>query len=122
MRRELLRVGMSQVRPGGGAAASQLAPPQQPCQVRSFAAILPQQQADSKPHGGITAGPLDPAGRLLSCPSPQMSAGSKTDVGAYHRDDSPATEENLADLQASGAVLGLGLRSAMQVIACGWRR
>lgn len=29
-----------------------------------------------------------------------MSAGSKTDVGAYHRDDSPATEENLADLQA----------------------
>ncbi len=29
-----------------------------------------------------------------------MSAGSKTDVGAYHRDDSAATEENLADLQA----------------------
>ena len=27
-----------------------------------------------------------------------MSAGSKTDVGAYHRDDSKATEDNLGDL------------------------
>ncbi|PSC67160.1 [e] hydrogenase H-cluster radical SAM maturase [Micractinium conductrix] len=35
---------------------------------------------------------------LLKLGMSQMSAGSKTDVGAYHRDDSKATEENLADL------------------------
>ncbi|KAL4444884.1 hypothetical protein ABPG77_003934 [Micractinium sp. CCAP 211/92] len=35
---------------------------------------------------------------LLRVGMSQMSAGSKTDVGAYHRDDSKATEENLADL------------------------
>ena len=28
----------------------------------------------------------------------QMSAGSKTDVGAYHRDHTEATEKNLGDL------------------------
>ena len=28
----------------------------------------------------------------------QMSAGSKTDVGAYHRDHTAATEQNLGDL------------------------
>ena len=40
----------------------------------------------------------------------QMSAGSKTDVGAYHRDDSAATEENLADLQARWGGPGRGGR------------
>lgn len=35
---------------------------------------------------------------LLRVGMSQMSAGSKTDVGAYHRDDSKATEENLGDL------------------------
>ncbi|EFN57653.1 hypothetical protein CHLNCDRAFT_30311 [Chlorella variabilis] len=35
---------------------------------------------------------------LLRVGMSQMSAGSKTDVGAYHRDDSKATEDNLADL------------------------
>ena len=39
---------------------------------------------------------------LLRVGMSQMSAGSKTDVGAYHRDDSQATEENLADLQVGG--------------------
>lgn len=28
----------------------------------------------------------------------QMSAGSRTDVGAYHRDDNEATEKHLGDL------------------------
>ena len=36
---------------------------------------------------------------LLRLGMSQLSAGSKTDVGAYHRDDSQATEENLADLK-----------------------
>lgn len=36
---------------------------------------------------------------LLAVGMSQMSAGSKTDVGAYHRDDSQATADNLGDLQ-----------------------
>lgn len=36
---------------------------------------------------------------LLRLGMSQMSAGSKTDVGSYHRDDSQATTENLSDLQ-----------------------
>jgi hypothetical protein len=35
---------------------------------------------------------------LLRLGMSQLSAGSKTDVGAYHRDDSQATQENLSDL------------------------
>lgn len=35
---------------------------------------------------------------LLRVGMSQMSAGSKTDVGAYHRDHSEATEQNLGDL------------------------
>lgn len=35
---------------------------------------------------------------LLKVGMSQMSAGSKTDVGAYHRDHSTATEENLGNL------------------------
>lgn len=35
---------------------------------------------------------------LLKVGMSQMSAGSKTDVGAYHRDHSQATEANLSDL------------------------
>jgi hypothetical protein len=48
------------------------------------------------------AGPLLP---LFNLPPPnaqvgmsQMSAGSRTDVGAYHRDDNEATEKHLGDL------------------------
>jgi len=35
---------------------------------------------------------------LLKVGMSQMSAGSKTDVGAYHRDDTTVTEENLGNL------------------------
>ncbi|KAF8064659.1 thiH [Scenedesmus sp. PABB004] len=35
---------------------------------------------------------------LLQVGMSQMSAGSRTDVGAYHRDDSAATEKHLGDL------------------------
>lgn len=52
---------------------------------------------------------------LLRVGMSQMSAGSKTDVGAYHRDDSKATEQELADLQVcgwAGGGGGVGMRSA----------
>ncbi len=47
---------------------------------------------------------LNPEPLTLPCLPPlqvgmsQMSAGSKTDVGAYHRDHTEATEKNLGEL------------------------
>lgn len=43
----------------------------------------------------------------------QMSAGSRTDVGAYHRDDSEATEQHLGDL--AGQFSLMDHRSASEV-------
>ena len=44
----------------------------------------------------------------------QMSAGSKTDVGAYHRDHSAATEANLSKL--SGQFSLMDHRSVADVV------
>jgi hypothetical protein len=43
----------------------------------------------------------------------QMSAGSRTDVGAYHRDDNEATEKHLGDL--SGQFSLMDHRTASEV-------
>lgn len=85
MRRELLRVGMSQVRHGLAKFS-----------MKSSAQVVMLRLGYRKAGRSCSAGPARPPPALPL----QMSAGSKTDVGAYHRDDSPATEENLADLQA----------------------
>lgn len=45
----------------------------------------------------------------------QMSAGSRTDVGAYHRDDNEATEKHLGDL--SGQFSLMDHRTASEVRA-----
>lgn len=47
----------------------------------------------------------------------QMSAGSRTDVGAYHRDDTKATEENLGEL--AGQFSLMDHRTASEVGALG---
>jgi hypothetical protein len=46
----------------------------------------------------------------------QMSAGSRTDVGAYHRDDNEATEKHLGDL--SGQFSLMDHRTASEVSWC----
>jgi hypothetical protein len=46
----------------------------------------------------------------------QMSAGSRTDVGAYHRDDNEATEKHLGDL--SGQFSLMDHRTASEVRRC----
>eukprot|EP00775_Hariotina_reticulata_P012307 gene12307-12443_t len=51
---------------------------------------------------------------LLQVGMSQMSAGSRTDVGAYHRDDTKATNDNLGDL--SGQFSLMDHRSASEVV------
>lgn len=46
----------------------------------------------------------------------QMSAGSRTDVGAYHRDDNAATEKHLGDL--AGQFSLMDHRTASEVCVC----
>lgn len=66
-----------------------------------------------------------PGPLLLQVGMSQMSAGSKTDVGAYHRDDSEATEKNLSNLAGQFSLMdhrwgvrgGARLRPAGPVMA-----
>lgn len=51
---------------------------------------------------------------LLKVGMSQMSAGSRTDVGAYHRDDNAATEEHLGEL--SGQFSLMDNRTASEVV------
>ncbi|WIA39025.1 hypothetical protein OEZ86_005172 [Tetradesmus obliquus] len=51
---------------------------------------------------------------LLQVGMSQMSAGSRTDVGAYHRDDNEATEKHLGDL--SGQFSLMDHRTASEVV------
>jgi [FeFe] hydrogenase H-cluster radical SAM maturase HydG len=52
--------------------------------------------------------------QLLQVGMSQMSAGSRTDVGAYHRDDSAATNKHLGDL--AGQFSLMDHRSASEVV------
>lgn len=91
-------ISVPRLRPADGSELS-IAPPHavDDANFKKLVAIL----RISVPYTGMILSTREsPAMRdeLLKVGMSQMSAGSRTDVGAYHRDDTPATENALGDL------------------------